>query len=127
MDTQCTQCGTKIRPDSISEWWCSPECQQDWQRKGFDAIPVPARPEWRMGTRAENERDWPAPRIVPHPDGGVTMTSQAQENPAPTREPGGVSDQPTAIAGLGFTEFGERTDRPIGIIRRILGATRSTT
>lgn len=47
---------------------------------------------------AERARDWPAPRIVPHPDGGVTMTCQ----PEPT----------TAHQG---------------IIRRILNATRSTT
>ena len=89
--------------------------------------PFRTHTELHAAAEAERARDWPAPRIVPHPAGGVTMTSQTQENPAPEREPGGVSDQPTAIAGLGFTEFGERTDRPIGIIRRILNATRSTT
>lgn len=118
MHTQCTQCGTQIRPDSISEWWCSPECQQDWQRKGFDAIPVPARPEWRMGTRAENERDWPAPRIVPHPDGGVTMTTQ----PEPT-----TVRAPEAEPAVHLGEIDYTAPARTGIIRRILGATRSTT
>lgn len=93
--------------------------------------PFKSHTELHTATRSHDwlqDRPVQESRIVDHPAGGITQewvtVPEARENPAPTREPGGLSDQPTATAALGFTEFGERTDRP-GLFRRIRNATRS--
>lgn len=57
-----------------------------------------------------------------------TGRAPAQKNPAAERAPGGMSDQPSATAAFGITEFGQRVDinRP-GLLRRIWDATRRNT
>lgn len=68
-------------------------------------------------TETERARDWPAPRIVPHPAGGVTMTCQPE--PATIHAP---ETEPAVHLG----EIDYTAPARTGIIRRILGATRST-
>lgn len=94
-------------------------------------LPFKSHTELHTATRSHDwlqDRPVQESRIVDHPAGGITQewvtVPEARENPAPEREPGGVSDQPTASSAFSFTEFGERIDRP-GLFRRIRNATRS--
>src|SRR5690606_15234203 len=45
----CTQCGTVLRADGVSEWRCSPDCLVARPRMGFGPCPTPARRWWRTG------------------------------------------------------------------------------
>ncbi|GAB3224194.1 hypothetical protein GCM10027447_12570 [Glycomyces halotolerans] len=67
-------CGAPVTETGPSLDYCSMTCQYHYMGQGLDALPVPARPEWRMGQHPES-------RIVPHPDGGVTMPAQETAEP----------------------------------------------
>lgn len=85
---------------------------------------VPFRPHTAI--EAERARDWPAPRIVPHPAGGVTMTSQPEPTiHAPEAEHATIR-APEADPAVHLGEIDYTAPARTGIIHRILNATRST-
>lgn len=67
--TDTRYCGTPIPPDGPTDLYCSQSCQTSWMQTGHAPLPIPARPEWRMG-RTQTVQ---TPRIVDHPDGGITQ------------------------------------------------------
>lgn len=91
-------------------------------------MPFRTHTELHAAAEAERARDWPAPRIVPHPDGGVTMTCQPEPAMihAPETELATVRAPETEPA-VHLGEIDYTAPARTSIIRRILGATRSTT
>lgn len=80
-------CGSPIPADGPSDLYCSEACQTRWMQHGHDLLPVPARPEWRMGL---SEGDWRRqvawPQVSALPPQGVR---QWIEDTDPDPVPGG--------------------------------------
>lgn len=81
----------------------------------------------REAARAEEERALQAPRIVPHPAGGVTMTCQPEPTIHTPEAELATVRAPEAEPAAHLGEIDYTAPARTSIIRRILGATRSTT
>lgn len=89
-------CGTPIPTDGPSDLYCTPECQTRWLQKGHDYLPIPARPEWRMGASEGDWRRsmaWPDVPALPPQDVGQWIEDT---DPAPVEPP----PEPPSFEGI---------------------------
>jgi hypothetical protein len=87
-------CGQPIPVDGPSPDYCTPECQTRWLQTGHDYLPIPARPEWRMGASESDWRRsmaWPDVPALPPQD-----VAQWIEDTDPDPVPGGSDRLPNS-------------------------------
>lgn len=129
MAEQVCYCGEPIPPDGLTDLYCSAACQARWQAEGFDPIPIPARPEWRMGLEPNPEGDWRRqmawPDVPALPPTDAELRQRIEDtDPAPVDEP--LPPVPESCYPPGAVNLPIQYAKA-GALRRIFNATRRNT